>query len=85
MQKLPVGRIVRLAYAFTFGEIGTIIGLVWIPALITAVGGFFAMGGYGFYVWGAYGVTALAIAAELLALRARRRAAAAANREAPAP
>ena len=46
MQKLPVGRIVRLAYAFTFGEIGTIIGLVWIPALVTAVGGFFAMGGY---------------------------------------
>jgi hypothetical protein len=46
MQKLPVGRIVRLAYAFTFGEIGTIIGLVWIPALVTAVAGFFAMGGY---------------------------------------
>jgi len=31
-----------------------------------------AMGGYGFYVWGAYGVTALAIMAELIALRARR-------------
>ena len=36
---------------------------------------FLAMGGYGFYVWGAYGVTALAIMVELLALRARRRAA----------
>ena len=36
---------------------------------------FFAMGGYGFYVWGAYGVTALAIVVELLALRARRGAA----------
>jgi heme exporter protein D len=35
---------------------------------------FLAMGGYGFYVWGAYGVAALAIAAELMALRARRRA-----------
>ena len=34
-----------------------------------------AMGGYGFYVWGAYGVTALIIAAEVLAVRARRRAA----------
>jgi heme exporter protein D len=33
---------------------------------------FFAMGGYGFYVWGAYGVTALAIMVELIALRARR-------------
>lgn len=36
---------------------------------------FLAMGGYGFYVWGAYGVTALVIVAELVALRARRRAA----------
>ncbi|HEV2651098.1 MAG TPA: hypothetical protein VGU69_07570 [Rhizomicrobium sp.] len=45
MQKLPVGRIIRLAYAFTFGQIGTIIGLVWIPAVITAVMSFFAQGG----------------------------------------
>ena len=36
---------------------------------------FFAMGGYGLYVWGAYGVTALVIVGELVALRARRRAA----------
>jgi len=36
---------------------------------------FLAMGGYGFYVWSAYGVTALVIVAELIALRARRRAA----------
>jgi heme exporter protein D len=43
---------------------------------------FLAMGGYGFYIWGAYGVTALAIVVELLALRARRRAALAANIEA---
>ncbi len=45
---------------------------------------FLAMGGYGFYVWGAYGVTALAIVVELLALRARRRAALAASTEAVA-
>ena len=45
---------------------------------------FFAMGGYGFYVWGAYGVTALAIVVELLALRARRRTALAAHAEAVA-
>ena len=43
---------------------------------------FFAMGGYGFYVWGAYGVAALAIMIELLALDARRRAAEAAHAEA---
>jgi heme exporter protein D len=36
---------------------------------------FLAMGGYGFYVWGAYGVTALVIVAELVAVRARQRAA----------
>ena len=45
---------------------------------------FFAMGGYGFYVWGAYGVTALAVMVELLALRARRRVAEAAHAEASA-
>jgi heme exporter protein D len=36
---------------------------------------FLAMGGYGFYVWGSYGVTAALIAVELALLRARRRAA----------
>jgi len=45
---------------------------------------FLAMGGYGFYVWGAYGVTALAIVVEIVALRARRRAALAMNAEAVA-
>lgn len=34
---------------------------------------FLAMGGYGFYVWGAYGMAALALAIEVVALRARRR------------
>ena len=36
---------------------------------------FFAMGGYGFYVWSAYAVTAIAVVAELLTVRSRRRAA----------
>jgi heme exporter protein D len=36
---------------------------------------FFAMGGYGFYVWGSYAVTALLIAAEIaLVVRRARRA-----------
>ena len=35
---------------------------------------FFAMNGYGFYVWSAYGVTALALVIEVTALRSRRRA-----------
>jgi len=36
---------------------------------------FLSMGGYGVYVWGAYGVTALAIAIEVISVRARWRAA----------
>ena len=33
------------------------------------------MGGYGFYVWSAYGMLAIAIAVELFALHRHRRAA----------
>jgi len=36
---------------------------------------FFAMGGYGLYVWGSYAVTFALIAAEVISLRRRRRAA----------
>ena len=36
---------------------------------------FLAMGGYGFYVWGSYGLTVLLIALELTLLVARHRAA----------
>jgi heme exporter protein D len=35
---------------------------------------FLAMGGYGLYVWGSFGMTALVLTAELLALRMRRKA-----------
>jgi len=35
---------------------------------------FWHMGGYALYVWTAYGVAAIALAAELLLLSARRRA-----------
>jgi heme exporter protein D len=35
--------------------------------------GFLEMGGYGFYVWGSYGVTALLLAVEVFWLRSRRR------------
>jgi heme exporter protein D len=37
---------------------------------------FLAMGGYGFYVWGAYVLTFAAIAVEVVAVRARQRKAA---------
>jgi len=36
---------------------------------------FLAMGGYGFFVWGTYGITALLLVVEVLVLRARRRTA----------
>jgi heme exporter protein CcmD len=37
------------------------------------MGDFLAMGGYGWYVWMAYGAVALAIAIEISAVRARRK------------
>lgn len=46
MNKIPVGQTIRFAYAFTFGEIGTIIGLIWIPTLVNAVATFFAFRAY---------------------------------------
>jgi heme exporter protein D len=33
---------------------------------------FLAMGGYGFYVWGSYGVTALCICLEIVSLKSRK-------------
>ena len=35
---------------------------------------FFAMGGYGLFVWGSFAICGLAIVVELIALSARRRA-----------
>jgi heme exporter protein D len=41
---------------------------------MTNVSDFLAMGGYGFYVWGSYLVTALLIAIEIVAVRQRLKA-----------
>ena len=38
-----------------------------------SVSDFFAMGGYGFYVWGSYLITAGLIVVEIVAVRARLR------------
>ncbi|MEJ8851032.1 heme exporter protein CcmD [Variovorax rhizosphaerae] len=38
-----------------------------------SVGDFVAMGGYGLYVWGSFGMAALALAFEVAQVRARRR------------
>jgi hypothetical protein len=46
MNKLPVGETVRFAYGFTLRELGTIIGLIWVPMVALAVISFlpYAMG-----------------------------------------
>lgn len=37
MKQLPVGPAIRSAYAFAFGQLGTIIGLIWAPMVGIAV------------------------------------------------
>ena len=39
-----------------------------------SVSEFFAMGGYAFYVWGSFGLTALVMVGEPLLLRSQRKA-----------
>lgn len=46
MKKIPVLDSIRYAYAFTFGHLGTIIGLIWVPMVILAVAGYFIMSYY---------------------------------------
>lgn len=38
-----------------------------------SAGEFFAMGGYAFYVWGSYGVTALFLLIEVILVMSRKR------------
>ena len=38
-----------------------------------SVSEFFAMGGYAFYVWGSFGITALVMVIEMGLIRARRK------------
>ena len=40
----------------------------------TSFADFAAMGGYGLYVWGSFGVTAIVMLGEMVSLRARRKA-----------
>jgi len=37
MNKLPAGPTIRFAYSFAFGQLGTIIGLIWAPMVVIAV------------------------------------------------
>ncbi|HEX4534633.1 MAG TPA: hypothetical protein VH000_10410 [Rhizomicrobium sp.] len=44
--KIPVGQSIRYAYTFTFGHLGAIIGLIWVPMLIVSIGSFFSFSYY---------------------------------------
>lgn len=43
MRKIPVWKTISEGYSFTFGQLGTIIGLIWLPMVIVAVAGYFVM------------------------------------------
>ena len=46
MTKIPVLACIRYGYEFTFGHLGTIIGLIWLPMVIVAVPGYFVASHY---------------------------------------
>jgi len=41
MKKIPVGKTIADTYNFTFGHIGAVIGLIWLPLVVFTVGRFF--------------------------------------------
>lgn len=46
MNKVPVWRTIGSAYGFTFGNLATIIGLIWLPLVLLFVGEYFAISRY---------------------------------------
>ena len=46
MEKIPVWRTIGSAYGFAFGNLATIIGLIWLPMTILLVVGYFAISHY---------------------------------------
>jgi hypothetical protein len=43
MNKIPVPQTVLESYRFTFGGLGKVIGLIWLPIIILTVGGYFML------------------------------------------
>lgn len=43
MTRVPVGKTIQDAYAFTFGHLGTIIGLIWLPMIVITIGSYFIL------------------------------------------
>src|SRR5215472_285940 len=46
MKKIPVGPTIASAYNFTFGGVGTVIGLIWLPLVAYTLGRFFVVDYY---------------------------------------
>lgn len=46
MRKIPVWKTIAGGYSFAFGQLGTVIGLIWLPMVIVAVAGYFVMAQY---------------------------------------
>ena len=46
MEKIPVWRTIGSAYGFAFGNLATIIGLIWLPTLMLLAGGYFTIAHY---------------------------------------
>jgi hypothetical protein len=46
VNKIPVWRTIGKAYDFTFGNLATIIGLIWLPLALLLVGGYFTISHY---------------------------------------
>ena len=46
MNKIPVLKTISYAYSFTFGQLGTVIGLIWIPLVILGIGTYFTWAHY---------------------------------------
>jgi len=46
MNKIPVARTVADTYRFTFGGLGRVIALIWLPIVIMTIGGYFVMQSY---------------------------------------
>lgn len=46
MRRVPVVQVIRDAYAFAFGHLGGIIGLIWIPMVLVTVAQFFTLWRY---------------------------------------
>lgn len=46
MTNVPVGKTIAFSYGFTFGNIGTIIGQIWLPTLLLTLGSYYVLTPY---------------------------------------